>query len=118
MRLGRVTTAALALALAVAATAHAAPGGGSSGFGGGGGGGGGGFSSGGGSGGSCGSGCYTISGPWGWIIFVGFFVLFGLGALLVGLRIWRQVKHRKARVARVELAAAEAAQDDEYFEPA
>jgi predicted lipid-binding transport protein (Tim44 family) len=118
MQLGRVTTATLALALTVAATAHAAPGGGSSSFGGGGGGGGGGFSGGGGSGGSCGSGCYTISGPWGWIIFVGFFVLFGLGALLIGLKIWRQVKHRKARVARIELAAAEAAQDDAYFEAA
>src|SRR3954468_8800126 len=104
------------LTLVLAAPAMASPGGGSSGFGGGGGGGG--FSGGGGgSGGSCGTGCVTLSGPWGWIIVGGFFLLFGLGALLVGLRVWRLVKKRRERVARVELAAAEAAQDDAYFEP-
>jgi predicted lipid-binding transport protein (Tim44 family) len=105
------------LTLVLAAPAVAAPGGGSSGFSGGGGGGG--FSGGGGgSGGSCGTGCVTLSGPWAWIIVGGFFLLFGLGALLIGLKVWQLVKKRRERVARVELAAAEAAQDDAYFEPA
>ena len=110
----------IAIALSVlgvaASVAAASPGGGSSGFGGGGGGGG--FSGGGGGSGSCGSGCVTISGPWAWVMVGGIFLLFGLIAALVGIAVWRQAKKRRERVARVELAAAEAAQDDAYFEPA
>jgi predicted lipid-binding transport protein (Tim44 family) len=105
------------LTLLLAAPAAAAPGGGSSGFSGGGGGGGG-FSGGGGGSGGCGSGCVTISGPWAWVMVAGFFLLFGLIAALVGIAVARQAKKRRERVARVELAAAEAAQDDAYFEPA
>src|SRR4051812_29369661 len=123
------------LTLLLAAPAAAAPGGGSSGFSGGGGGGGG--VSGGGGGrcggggaagrgaggvgggsGSGGSGCVTISGPWVWVMVAGFFLLFGLVAALVGIAVARQAKKRRERVARIELAATEAAQDDAYFEPA
>jgi predicted lipid-binding transport protein (Tim44 family) len=104
------------LTLVLAAPAVAAPGGGSSGFSGGGGGGGG-FSGGGGSGG-CGSGCVTISGPWAWVMVGGIFLLFGLIAALIGIALHVQARKRRERVVRVELAAAEAAQDDAYFEPA
>ena len=90
----------------------AAAGGGSSGFGGGGGGGGG-FSGGGGgfSGGGGGSGGFSV---------IGFFVIAALFAFifLVGaFSAWRMSRRRRKRVARVHLAAAEAAEDDLAFAP-
>ena len=106
--------ALLALLLLVAggaADALGAAGGGSSGFGGGGGGGGssgGGFSGGG--GGSSGGG-----GGGGWVgglIVILVFVAIGLVALVSA---WRLSRRRKARIERVRLAAAEAAQDDAAF---
>jgi predicted lipid-binding transport protein (Tim44 family) len=94
--------------LLLAVDSIAAPGGGSSGFGGGGGGGGGGFSGGGGSSGS-GSG----GGGIGVLVIVAAFaiiVIFGL------VNTARQRKRRRERAARVELASAEAAADDAYFD--
>ena len=97
----------LALAVRVS-TALAAPGGGSSGFGGGGGGGGGGFGGGGGGGTGSGSG----GSPFVLILIALAVALFvGLGAL----RTWRYRQQRSRRARRVELASAEAAQDDAYF---
>jgi predicted lipid-binding transport protein (Tim44 family) len=98
--------AALVITFLMPTAALASPGGGSSGFsGGGGGGGGGGFSGGGGAGSGGGS-------PWVVIVVftaVALFLAFG------GLQAWRYRRARRARVRRVELASAEAAQDDAYF---
>jgi predicted lipid-binding transport protein (Tim44 family) len=91
--------------LLLAVDSLASPGGGSSGFGGGGGGGGG-FSGGGGAG----------SGDGG--SFVGVLVFVVIFAIVVGFGAWkahRLRKRRRARVAQVELASAEAAGDDAYF---
>jgi predicted lipid-binding transport protein (Tim44 family) len=115
----RCLTALAFTALMLAATtasALASPGGGSSSFGGGGGGGGGGGFSGGGSGGSGTGGGTTINGPWAFVIFILFIGVFAVGFASVGLRVYRHSKRRKERVRRVELAAAEAAQDDAYFD--
>ena len=99
----------LLLAFGGAADALAAAGGGSSGFGGGGGGGGGsggGFSGGGGSGGGSGGGG------------IGFLIIVLICAavfLVSGVSAWRLRRRRRARVERVRLASAEAAQDDAAF---
>ena len=94
----------LALLLAAAPDALAAAGGGSSGFGGGGGGGGGGgFSGGGGTGGGS---------PGTIVVIVVLVLIFAAFSAWRGYR-WR--KKRDARVLRVRLAAAEAAQDDAAF---
>src|SRR3954468_17912323 len=86
----------------------AAAGGGSGGYGGGGGGGGGGFGGGGGSGGSG-----DMPG-WLWILIIaGAFLFFGLSALST----WRYARRRRARMAKVALAAAEAREDDPDFDP-
>jgi predicted lipid-binding transport protein (Tim44 family) len=98
-----VATVALLLA---APTALAAPGGGSSGFGGGGGGGGG-FSGGGGGAGT------SSGGGFGFVILVIGVIL--VVALFAAYTSWRYRKRRRARVRRVQLAAAEAAGDDEAF---
>jgi predicted lipid-binding transport protein (Tim44 family) len=92
--------------LLLAVDSLAAAGGGSSGFGGGGGGGGGGGFSGGGGAGSGGGSPVLIL-----VIFVvvGVFFLFGL------YKAAQLRKRRRARVAQVELASAEAADDDPYF---
>jgi predicted lipid-binding transport protein (Tim44 family) len=86
----------------------AAAGGGSSGYGGGGGGGGGGYSGGGG-GGSGGGGPW-----WLWILFAGGAALFLVFGAISGARLRAR---RRARVARTRAAAAEAMEDDPYFEP-
>jgi predicted lipid-binding transport protein (Tim44 family) len=89
--------------------ALASPGGGSSGFGGGGGGGGGGFSG----GGRGGSGSGHFSWP-----FLVFFVAVVLLFVAIGaIASYRYRKRRRERVARVHLAAAEAAGDDAAFDP-
>jgi predicted lipid-binding transport protein (Tim44 family) len=96
------------LAASLLATLLAAPGGGSSGFGGGGGGGGGGFSGGGGSG-SGGGG-----GGGGWIFLI--LLVIVMVVFVVGLvSAARLRKRRRERVRRVELASAEAADDDPHF---
>jgi predicted lipid-binding transport protein (Tim44 family) len=87
-------------------TLLAAAGGGSSGFGGGGGGGGGGFSGGGGAGGSGGG------SPLFFLVIVVAFLLF---VLVTGLQVRRTRKRREAHRRRVELASAEAADDDPLF---
>ena len=95
--------------LLLAVDSIAAPGGGSSGFGGGGGGGGGGGFSGGGSG----SGSGSEGSPW---VFV--FVL-ALGLLFFGFGWFKAVRlrnRRRERARRVQLASAEAAADDAYFD--
>jgi predicted lipid-binding transport protein (Tim44 family) len=100
---------ALVFLLVPAEAAFAPAGGGSSGFGGGGGGGssGGGFSGGGGSG--SGEGDPVVG-----LLVIGVFVLI---ALFVAVSAIRFSIKRKRRVARVKLAAAEAAQDDPAFAP-
>jgi predicted lipid-binding transport protein (Tim44 family) len=107
----RPLLAAVLAVLATAPAAHAAAGGGSSGFGGGGGGGGGGFSGGGGGTGTAGGGVSFV-----------FFALIALGVLVVALfAAWSAYTYRKRRAQRVrqvELAAAEAADDDAAFAPA
>ena len=96
--------------LLLAVDSIAAPGGGSSGFGGGGGGGGGGgFSGGGGGAGSGTSGGSPIVFV---IVIVVFFVFVGFGLIQAA----RLRKRRRERAARVELASAEAAADDPYFQ--
>ncbi len=99
----------LGFALDFAGLVIGAAGGGSSGFSGGGGGGGG--FSGGGGGGFSGSGSGS-GGIGGFLIFVGIIaVLF----IIVGVSAWRFRRKRKARVATVRLASAEAAEDDPAF---
>ena len=96
--------------LLLAVDAIAAPGGGSSGFGGGGGGGaggGGGFSGGGGSGSGSGGGSPVIV-----LVIIAGAVLFFLFGLYKAAKLR---KRRNERIARVELASAEAAGDDAYF---
>ena len=105
-----VALASLTALFLAAPIALAAPGGGSSGFGGGGGGGGGGFSGGGGGGGTGtgGSGGIGV-----------FLVIFCVVCLLVLYGIytsWKYRKRRRARVRAVQLAAAEAADDDAAFD--
>ena len=95
--------------LLLAVDSLAAAGGGSSGFsgGGGGGGGGGGFSGGGGTGsGSGGS-------PWVLVVVFAIFLLFVAAGLVAA---WRLRRRRRARVRQVELASAEAADDDAWFD--
>jgi predicted lipid-binding transport protein (Tim44 family) len=95
-----------------AAIVYAGPGGGTSGFGGGGGGGGGGFSGGGSSGGGSGG----EGGGVAFLIFVGAFLAFALFSIVttaIGVR--RMRKRRAARERAVELASAEAADDDAAF---
>jgi predicted lipid-binding transport protein (Tim44 family) len=92
--------------LLLAVDSLAAPGGGSSGFGGGGGGGGGGGFSGGGSGSGSGGGLGSFV-----FVIVVALLIFGFGAFKAA----RVRKRRRERVARVELASAEAAGDDDYF---
>lgn len=87
------------------ATLLASAGGGSSGFGGGGGGGGG-FG-----GGGSGGGSFS---PLAFAVFAGIFILI---SLLGGLRVRAQRKRREERQRRVELAAAEAMEDDPGFAP-
>ena len=103
----RPLLAVVVLLLLAAPIAQAAPGGGSSGFGGGGGGGGGGFSGGGPSGGGSSGGGFV------------FFALIFVGVVLVSAFVaytsWKYRKRRRARVRQVELAAAEAADDDAAF---
>jgi predicted lipid-binding transport protein (Tim44 family) len=96
--------AALALLLA-APPALAGPGGGTSGFGGGGGGGGGGYS--GGTGGSGGGSPLLI------LVVFAFAIVFAIYGVLKARRLR---KRRAARARRVELAAAEAADDDAAFD--
>ena len=106
--------ALLALVLLViggAPDALAAAGGGSSGFGGGGGGSsGGGFSGGGGGGGSGGG-----SGGGGGVGFLIVVLIVAAVFLVSGVSGWRLRRRRRARVERVRLASAEAAQDDAAF---
>jgi predicted lipid-binding transport protein (Tim44 family) len=90
--------------LLLAVDSLASPGGGSSGFGGGGGGGGG-FSGGGGTGPGGGS-------PWTVLVV---FVLVALFVAFAAFKAYRLRKRRRERAARVELASAEAADDDAYF---
>jgi predicted lipid-binding transport protein (Tim44 family) len=92
--------------LLLAVDSLASPGGGSSGFGGGGGGGGGGGFSGGGGAGAGGGSPWTVL-----VVFVIIAVFVTFGAFKAA----RVRKHRRERVARVELASAEAAGDDDYF---
>jgi predicted lipid-binding transport protein (Tim44 family) len=95
------------VATALLATLLAAPGGGSSGFGGGGGGGGGGgFSGGGGAGSGSGGGGWLFG-----VILVVFLVVFAIGLISA----YRLRKRRGERARRVELASAEAADDDPHF---
>jgi predicted lipid-binding transport protein (Tim44 family) len=100
-----------------AALVYAGPGGGTSGFGGGGGGGGGGFSGGGGGysgGGGSGSG---QGGGTAFLIFVGAFFAFMLFSIISArMTVHRMRRRREARARAVELAAAEAADDDAAFE--
>jgi predicted lipid-binding transport protein (Tim44 family) len=104
----RVLVCTLIAALLVAPAALASPGGGSSGFGGGGGGGGGGgFSGGGGAGGGGAS--------WGSILF--FAAIVALFVAWSAFTAMRYRRRRRARVERVRLAAAEAADDDAGFAP-
>jgi predicted lipid-binding transport protein (Tim44 family) len=97
--------------LLLAVDSLAAPGGGSSGFGGGGGsggGGGGGFSGGGGGTGGDGGGV-------GFLTTVAIFLLIFAWGMFAA---WRLRRRRRARARRVELASAEAADDDAYFSAA
>ena len=119
-RTARILLLAVALLALGAAVAYAGPGGGTSGFGGGGGGGGGGFSGGGGSSGggySGGGGSGTSTGGGvAFLIFIGIviaFILFSGVATAFGVR--RMRKRRAARERAVELASAEAADDDSAF---
>ncbi|HVE67580.1 MAG TPA: TIM44-like domain-containing protein [Solirubrobacteraceae bacterium] len=111
--MARIASLTLALFLVHAPAALALAGGGSSGYsGGGGGGGGGGYSGGGGSYGGGGSG--SADGPWWvWFVIIGGIVLFTVFSSAVGAAKYRA--RRRARVARVKTASAEAAQDDAYF---
>ena len=112
-RATRILLLTVALLAFGAAVAYAGPGGGTSGFGGGGGGGGGGgFSGGGGAGSGSGEG-----GGVAFLIFVGAFVAFLLfSAIAGGLGVRKMRKRREARERAVELAAAEAADDDAAFD--
>jgi predicted lipid-binding transport protein (Tim44 family) len=113
-RNSRILILTLALLALGAAAAYAAPGGGTSGFGGGGGGGGGGGFSGGGGGGTGSGGGDGVA----FLIFVGLvlaFLVFSAISGAIGVRKMR--KRREARARAVELAAAEAADDDAAFEP-
>ena len=108
----RILGLTLLMTLAGAATALARPGGGSAGFGGGGGGG---FSGGGGggrAGGAAGGAALGFGG-------IGLFLVIGVIILLVvgmaALQQARATRRRRERAARVELASAEAAADDELF---
>jgi predicted lipid-binding transport protein (Tim44 family) len=98
-----LAVAALALG---AAAAYAGPGGGTSGFGGGGGGGGGGFSGGGGSGGG---------GGFSFVVVIIFVLVFLTLAISGAINAKRMREKRAARERAVELAAAEAADDDAAF---
>jgi predicted lipid-binding transport protein (Tim44 family) len=110
----RIMVMAIALSLLAAQTAFAGPGGGTSGFSGGGGGGGGGGFSGGGSSGGSGTG-RTGSGVT-FLIFVGLFLLLLITLTIVGrVQARKYRKRRQARERSIELAAAEAADDDEDF---
>jgi predicted lipid-binding transport protein (Tim44 family) len=125
LRLALALVALTVLALNVAGVALGDAGGGSGDFGGGGGGGGGDFGGGGGDGGGSGGG-----GLVGLLVFAGFIVVFAFsyvrshrkgGRLATsGARLASAVsrKLRRKRVEQVELAAAEAAEDDERFAPA
>jgi predicted lipid-binding transport protein (Tim44 family) len=108
----RLTAAATILLLALSDTALAAAGGGSSGFGGGGGGGGGGFSGGGGSGG------FSSGGSGGGGSVVALFVvlaIFGMIFLAGAISAFKIRRRRRQRVRQVQLASAEAAEDDPAF---
>jgi predicted lipid-binding transport protein (Tim44 family) len=96
----------------------AAAGGGSSSFGGGGGGGGGGFSGGysGGGGGGYGSGSGSISGTGVLVIILLIIVFFAGSTILAWFGRMQYKRRRAARVKKVRLASAEAADDDAYFE--
>jgi len=113
-RLPKILLVAVALLALGAAAAFAGPGGGTSGFGGGGGGGGGGGfsgggSSGGGSGGSAGGGVMFL-------LFVGAVLAFILfSAVATAFQVRRMRRRREARARAVELASAEAADDDAAF---
>ena len=112
-RLPKILLVAVALLALGAAAAYAGPGGGSSGFrgGGGGGGGGGGFSGGGGSGSGSGGG-----GGVAFLIFVGAVLAFIVfSAVATALQVRRMRRRREARARKVELASAEAADDDAAF---
>ena len=100
----RPLLAAVLLLLLAAPIAQAAPGGGSSGFGGGGGGGG--FSGGGPSGGGV---------PGSGIFFALFVVALLVALVSVAYTSWKYRKRRRARVRQVQLAAAEAADEDAAF---
>jgi predicted lipid-binding transport protein (Tim44 family) len=109
-----VLPAALLLAAILPAAALARGGGGSGGFGGGGGGGGGGF------GGGRGGGFGYYGGGAGGGIALGIIILIVLGVVLIsalggvlGRRAYRKRRHKRER--QVELASAEAAEDDEAF---
>jgi hypothetical protein len=105
---------ALIALLLTAPSALARAGGGSSGFGGGGGGGGGGYSGGGGYAGGGGTGgSSTIGGIFFVLILAVVLVVVAIGVFSV----WRYKRKRDERVARVHLAAAEAADDDAAFSP-
>jgi predicted lipid-binding transport protein (Tim44 family) len=122
----RAATLCLWLVLAQAPSALAAAGGGSSGFGGGGGGGGGSFG-GGGSSGGYGGGTGSAGGGIGLLVLVGLILIFVLGIWIVALlgRAYRRADaaaddakfrfRQRKRGRDVELAAAEAASDDESF---
>lgn len=122
-RMLSVAVSLLTLVLVTPAVATARGGGGSSGFGGGGGGGGGGGFSGGGGGFHSGGGSYGRGGSFG-----GTAIIFGVIALVVVAFLvvgWikreavaaRYGARRRSRARRVELAAAEASEDDAAFAP-
>src|SRR6185436_13936492 len=52
----------------------------------------------------------------GWMV-IGIVVVFALFFAYTGMRAWRYARKRRARVARVHLAAAEAREDDADFDP-
>jgi predicted lipid-binding transport protein (Tim44 family) len=114
----RISALTLLMTLAGAATALARPGGGSSGFGGGGGGGGG-FGGGGGGGRISGGGGGAGGAPFfffgGFWLFAFIAVIFVLIFLAGSFAKHRSTKRRRERAERVELAAAEAADDDPHF---
>jgi predicted lipid-binding transport protein (Tim44 family) len=113
----RILPLTLLLTLAGAATALARPGGGSSGFGGGGGGGGG-FGGGGGGGrvsgggGAGGAPFFFFGGAWLFLVIGAAVVLMLLAGAFAQ---HRATKRRRERAERVELASAEAADDDPHF---
>ncbi|HET8950049.1 MAG TPA: TIM44-like domain-containing protein [Solirubrobacteraceae bacterium] len=110
----RILVLAVAVLALGAVAAYAGPGGGTSGFGGGGGGGGGGGFSGGGSSGGTGTG--GTGGGIAFLIFVGAFFAFVIFSVVTtAFAVRRMRKRRAARERAVELAAAEAADDDAAF---